>query len=118
MNDQNLLVFHGRLTRDAELKQFENGSTVCNFPVACNYNYKKGEEWVEETVFLDAAKWGLAAESLTPRLTMGTTVQLTGRLKMDTWEKDGVKRQRYSIVVSTIGVAPKNKTDEDVPFDN
>ena len=123
MNDLNNLSLTGRVTRDAELRVTPNGANVCSFGVASNRWYKKGEEFVEDTLFLDVTLWGLAAENKTPQLKKGALIYLVGRLQLDQWEKDGNKHSKISCVAQTVSVGKlqsENKdkqTEDDVPFD-
>ena len=122
MNDLNNLSLTGRITRDAELKHTPGGTAIANFGVASNRWYKKGEEFVKDTLFLDVTLWGKAAEAKTPQLTKGSPINLVGRLQLDTWEQDGNKRSKISCVAQSVAVGklqsnPMNQIEDDVPFD-
>jgi single-stranded DNA-binding protein len=49
-------------------------------------------QWIEETTFVDVTLWGRTAEIAGEYLGKGSPVLIEGRLKLDTWEKDGQKR--------------------------
>src|SRR3974390_1602232 len=55
-------------------------------------------EWVEEVTFVDVTLWGRTAETVSEYLTKGSPVLIEGRLKLDTWEKDGQKRSKLKVV--------------------
>jgi len=55
-------------------------------------------EWVEETTFVDVTVWGRQAETVSEYLTKGSPVLFEGRLKLDTWEKDGQKHSKLKVV--------------------
>ncbi len=123
MNDLNNLSLTGRVTRDAELTYTPGGTAVSKFGVASNRYYKKGEEFVEDALFLDITLWGQAAEHKTPQLKKGSPIYLVGRLQLDQWEKDGNKHSKISCVAQSVSVGKlqsedKDKqTEDDVPFD-
>ena len=55
-------------------------------------------EWIEETTFVDVTLWGRTAEVAGEYLSKGSPVFIEGRLKYDTWEKDGQKRSKITVV--------------------
>jgi single-strand DNA-binding protein len=61
---------------------------------------RKGQngEWIEETVFVDVTLWGRTAEVAGEYLGKGSQVLIEGRLKLDTWEKDGKKNSKLRVV--------------------
>ena len=49
----------GNLTRDPELRQTPNGTSVCQLGVAVNSSYKDSSgQWVEKPNFFDVVVWG------------------------------------------------------------
>lgn len=106
----------GNLTRDPEAKEF-SGKTVAKFGIALNRKWKNKEgEWQEEPCFIDCEAWGDTAKRICERAGKGSKVYLSGRLKMDTWEKDGQKRSKLLLAVDSVqfldpkaeGSAPKS----------
>jgi len=57
-------------------------------------------EWIEETTFVDVTLWGRTAEVAGEYLSKGSPILIEGRLKYDTWEKDGQKRSKLSVVAA------------------
>ena len=55
-------------------------------------------EWVEETTFVDVTLWGRTAEVAGEYVTKGSPLLIEGRLKLDTWEKDGKKNSKLRVV--------------------
>jgi single-strand DNA-binding protein len=55
-------------------------------------------EWVEETTFVDVTLWGRTAEVASEYLNKGSSVLVEGRLRLDTWEKDGKKNSKLRVV--------------------
>lgn len=94
----NKVVLVGNLTRDPELRYIPSGTAVTDIGLAINDRRKSGNEWVEETTFVDITLWGRTAEVASEYLNKGSSVLIEGRLKLDSWEKDGQKRSKLKVV--------------------
>lgn len=136
MKDTNNGTLVCRLTKDSELTYMQSGSAKLDFSVAFTTTRKNGNEWVDETNYLNNLNlWGKQAESLSNYLKKGVMVCVSYHLKMDSWEKDGKRMSLLKTVVDDIqllsrpqGVATKqNETapapveqqgefPEDIPF--
>ena len=89
----NRVILVGNLTRDPELHYIPSGTAVTEIGLAVNDRRKNAQgEWVEETTFVDVTLWGRTAEVASEYLNKGSPVLIEGRLKLDTWEKDGKKQ--------------------------
>lgn len=96
----------GNLASDPDLKFLANGAAVCNFVVASTPRTKKGDVWEDgEAMWVRCAVWRQQAENVAETLTKGTRVIVSGRLKVRSYEKDGVKRT--SIEMDVDGVGPE-----------
>lgn len=99
MASYNRVVLVGNVTRDIELKYLASGTAVTEVGMAVNDKRKdKSGEWVEETTFVDVTLWGRTAEVANEYLSKGASVLIEGRLKLDTWEKDGKKQTKLRVV--------------------
>ena len=98
MASYNRVTLVGNVTRDIELRQIGSGTSVTELGLAVNDRVKKGNAWVEETTFVDVTLWGRTAEVAQEFLSKGSSVLIEGRLKMDSWEKDGRKMSKLKIV--------------------
>ena len=56
----------------------------------------------QEVCFVDVDVWGAQGENCQKYLQKGRSVLVEGRLKLDTWEQDGQKRSRHSIVADRV----------------
>lgn len=99
-NGANTVIVSGNLGADSELKYTANGKAQAKLSLAVNQSYKKGEEWVDDTLWLTVILWGDAAERLTPKLTKGTPVLVEGRLSIRTWNKDDGTRVYFTEVIA------------------
>src|SRR3954469_17305290 len=95
----NRVILVGNLTRDPELRYIPSGTAVTDIGLAVNNKHKnQAGEWVEETTFVDITLWARLAEIASEYLTKGSSVLIEGRLKLDTWEKDGKKNSKLRVV--------------------
>ncbi len=99
MASYNRVILMGNLTRDPELKYIPSGMAVTDVGLAVNDRRKNAQgEWVEDTTFVDVTLWGRTAEVASEYLNKGSPVLIEGRLKLDTWEKDGKKNSKLRVV--------------------
>ena len=93
----------GNLTRDPELRQTPGGQQVASFAVATNRTWMDGSGERKEAVeYHEIVAWGKLGELAAQYLAKGRKVMVVGRLQTQSWEKDGVKRQRTEIVAADI----------------
>lgn len=102
MASLNQVTLIGNLTRDIEIRQIGNGTSVAEIGLAVNHRVKKGDEWVDEPCFVDVTVWGKQAEGAAERLSRGSSVCIEGRLKFDSWEQDGQKRSKLRVVAERV----------------
>ena len=99
MASYNRVILIGNLTRDVELRYLQSGMAVTDIGLAVNEKYKNSNgEWVEEVSFVDVTVWGRTAEVMSEYLGKGSPVFIEGRLKLDSWEKDGQKRSKLKVI--------------------
>ena len=99
----NQAIIMGNLTRDPELRNTPSGQAVASFAVATNRVWQDGTGERKEAVeYHEIVAWGKLGELASQYLAKGRKVMVVGRLQTQSWEKDGVKRQRTEIVASDI----------------
>lgn len=91
MASVNSVTLIGRLTADAETKEF-NGTKFTTFTVATNemWTDKEGNKQ-ERAEFSRVQTWGKLAEVCEKYLAKGKQVYVHGKLNTRSWEKDGQK---------------------------
>jgi len=103
MASLNKVFLIGNLTRDPELRYTAGGASVTGFGLAVNRKYKQGEEWKEDTCFVDITVWGKQGENCAEYLSKGRPVFVEGRLNFRSWEtEDGQKRSKLEVVASNV----------------
>jgi len=97
----NRVILIGNLVRDIEVRHTTNTKlAVCQNAIAVNDRRKNAAgDWVDETSFIDLTFFGRTAELVAQYLTKGAPIFIEGRLKQDTWEKDGQKRSKIHVIV-------------------
>ena len=118
MSSFNKVILIGNLTRDVEMRFIGSGTAVANIGLAVNDRVKKGDDWVDEATFVDVTLWGRTAEIANEHLEKGSNVLIEGRLKLETWETDGQKRQRLKVVCERLqfmGSKPKQTGETQKP---
>ena len=103
MANFNRVILVGNLTRDIELRETPGGASVADAGLAVNDRRKQGDEWVDETSFVDLTLWGRTAENAAEYLSKGSPILIEGRLKQDSWQNDaGEKRTKLKVVVDRL----------------
>lgn len=100
MSGVNKVILVGRLGKDPEVRNLDNGATVANFSVATSETYKDrttGEK-KEITEWHNVVLWRGLAEVAQRYLHKGDMIYVEGKLRTRSWEKDGVTRYTTEVV--------------------
>lgn len=95
----NKVILVANLTRDVELKYFQNGNgCVATIGLAVNRKYKKQDgSQGEEACFIDCKLFGRTAEIANQYLKKGSKILVEGRLAQEHWESNGQKKSKHII---------------------
>lgn len=101
MAQVNKVFYIGNLTRDLEVKEFENsGSKVGNTAVAVNEIYKLKDGTKKETVtFINLEFPDHLVEHASRMAKKGRLIHIEGKTKLREYEKDGQKHLAHSVRV-------------------
>jgi len=91
--DLNVVALVGRLGRDVEAPQ---GQGPAKFSLAVNSSKKQGENWTEETNWIDIVYWH---KSILPYLTKGKQIGVRGELRQERWSDRETGKERSRLVV-------------------
>lgn len=99
-NDLNQCNFIGRLGRDPEIRYMPSGDAVASFSIAVGSSWKdkNSGEKKEQTEWVSITAFGKLAEIIGQYVKKGSKVFITGRMKTDKYEKDGVERYSTKII--------------------
>lgn len=100
----NHIILIGNVGRDPEARG--KSGDIASFSLAVNSRRKGGEK---ETQWFNCVAFGKTGESILANVTKGSQLAVTGKLKSNTWERDGVKHQDLDVIINTWEfVAPKS----------
>lgn len=101
----------GNLGKDPEVKEFEGGRKVANFPLATTESYKNDAgEKISETSWHSIVAWNGLATIAEKYLNKGKEVALEGRLTYRNYEdKEGNKKYFTEIILSQIQLLRNGK---------
>ena len=111
----NKVLVSGRLVRDPEVRYTQGGMAIATFTVATTRKYKKGDEWVDETAFIDTKCFGASAENLAKFFKSGSGITFEGRLVTESWEdkQTGQKRSKLVVMLEQWEFPPSSKKSEE-----
>lgn len=107
MSDMSNYSFTGRLVKDAEFKTIASGKSLLEANIAVNVGWGdyKCTNWIK------VQQWGERGKSLAEWLVKGSTVAVSGELKIMSWEKDGKNGQDAIVNASSISLLQSKKQD-------
>lgn len=98
----NFCTFVGRIVKDPELKDLENGKKVSNLTLAVQRSYKN-EDGVYEADFIDVTLWNNVASNVSEYCKKGDVVGVKGRLETNIYEtEDGVSKKDVHVVAEKL----------------
>jgi single-strand DNA-binding protein len=106
----NSIVLAGNVVADPESRSTQTGKTVATFRLAVNNPLND-----KDVVYIDVDTWEKQAEFVTSYVKKGSAVSVIGRLKQDSWEKDGKKQSKILAVadrVNFVGGKKKEATED------
>ena len=109
----NKVILHGRLTRDIEVKQTQDGTAYCKLTVAVDRQYRKeGEDKV--TDYIECVAWSKTAEFIGKYFAKGSGIVLDGQLQNNNYEgANGIKHYGYLVRVDRADFAERKSDSAD-----
>lgn len=99
----NHVVIMGRMVRDPELRQLDNGTSVTSFSVAVERNYVDKTTNERQADFLNVVAWRQTADFVCKYFHQGDMIALEGSLQSRKYtDKEGNNRIAIEIVASNI----------------
>lgn len=117
----NKIILVGNLTRDIELRYLPSGTALANTAIATSHKYTSNGEKKEDVCFVDISFFGRSAEVANQYLKKGSKILVEGRLKHDTWEKDGQRHSKHSVMVESmqmLGSKQESAKPPEVVYEN
>lgn len=108
----NVIVFDGRLTKDAEFRTTQSGKSLLTFTVANEVGFKDNKT----TNFFRCELWGKKAEALESYLVKGKPVTISAEAKTNNWtDNDGNKQSMLKFNVQNVSFHMSDSTGNDQP---
>lgn len=106
MNQLNQMIIEGRLVKEPEVKELENGNKVANFTIANNKHFKDSDgKTQDEVTYMDVTAWNENTE-FASKLQKGNSVRIVGRLNQNTWKsEDGKNHSKIFLTAEHIEYA-------------
>lgn len=96
----NIVILHGRLTADPEMRTANSGTEIAGFTVAVDG--MKDKDGNKQTDFIRCTAFGKTAQMLSRYWTKGKEIALEGALRQNDYEKDGVKHHSYQVIANRV----------------
>ena len=113
----NQVVLVGRLTKEVEVKELEDGKKVGYINLAIPRSLKN-EDGEYETDFINCTLWNGVASSVSDYCKKGDIVGVKGRLQSESIDdEDGTKKYVINLIaekVTFLSSRSDNKTEEDM----
>jgi len=100
MSGVNKVILVGRVGKEPEVRNLENGAVVANFSIATSEAYKDkttGEK-KEITDWHNIVLWRGLAEITQKYVHKGDMLYIEGKMRTRSWEKDGVTRYTTEVI--------------------
>lgn len=100
----NKVILVGRLGKEPEVRNLDNGAMVANFSIATSESYKDkvtGDK-KEVTEWHNIVLWRGLAEITQKYVHKGDMVYIEGKLRTRSWEKDGITRYTTEVVADNM----------------
>lgn len=103
--DINSVTLSGRITKDAELRVGQAGTSICRFSIAHNRREKHEGNWTDSSYFYDAVIFGKTADAISQYLVRGASVTVIGKLVYNQKED----KRYYQVIVDQISFSSKSE---------
>ena len=117
----NRITLLGNITRDPEVHVTPKGTTIANFGIAVNRQWRdESGQQKEEVLFIDCDALGKTGDIAAKYVKKGMLVAVEGRLKLEQWDDKttGQKRSKHKVVVENIQMLTRKEAgqqdDQDV----
>lgn len=113
----NKVIILGRVGKDPEIRNLENGTSVATFSVATSETWKDkttGEK-KEHTDWHNIVLWRGLADIAAKYVHKGDQIYIEGKMRTRSWEKDGITRYTTEIIgdqMNLLGGKPSDRSEQ------
>lgn len=108
----NMVMLVGRLAQDPEIFERENGKKISRVTLAVNRKFKS-TDGTYRTDFIDCVLWNTMAKNISEYCSKGDLIGIRGRIQVEHYEKDGVKRKIVEVIAEGITFLSTKSTKEE-----
>ena len=123
MKGLNKVQLIGNLGKDPEIRYTPEGKQLAKFSMAINRSYKNKEgETIDDTQWFNIEAWTGLAKVIEEYLKKGDRVYIEGRLKTESYDKDGETKYFTKIVARELIMLGSSRNggageeEDDIPF--
>ena len=123
MKGLNKVQLIGNLGKDPEIRFTPEGKQVATFSMAVNRTFKNKEgESIDDTQWFNIEAWTGLAKVVEDHLKKGDRIYTEGRLKTESYEKDGETKYFTKVVVKDMIMLGSScnggadQDEDDIPF--
>ena len=112
----NQVIVVGRLVATPEVRETENGKKVTNVTLAVPRSYKN-MDGNYDTDFIECTLFNAIATNTSEYCKKGDVVGVKGRIQIDNYEKDGIKKKVTQIIadkVTFLSSAKEHQKDDEL----
>lgn len=108
----NKVILIGHIGKDPEVRHLDSGVAVASFSLATNESYtdKSGNK-VTNTEWHNVSVFGKLADVIEKWCKQGQLIYVEGKLKTDSYEKNGEKRYSTKVICSEFRFLGSGKSD-------
>ena len=107
----NTVMLVGRLARNPEIIEKDNGLKMSKITLAVNRRFK-GTDGVYHADFIDCILWNNYAINVNEYCTKGDILGVRGRIQVDFLEVDGIKKKYIDVIAENITFISPSKNKE------
>ena len=123
MKGLNKVQLIGNLGKDPEIRFTPEGKQVATFSMAVNRTFKNKEgESIDDTQWFNIEAWTGLAKVVEDHLKTGDRIYIEGRLKTESYEKDGETKYFTKVVIKDMIMLGSSRNggadpdEDDIPF--
>jgi single-strand DNA-binding protein len=95
--------------KDIELKYLQNGTAIAKVSLAFGDKEKKGDEWVDVTLWLEGVCFGRSAENISQYVQKGHRIEIEAVLSPNNYtNKEGQKVYSYQLKIDRFNLIEKS----------
>ena len=102
MKDINSYICQGRVVKDADYRDIDNGKGWINFTIAVNTSHKKAGVWSDKGNFFMVKNYG--TKKVAQNLLKGRRVVIQGNLEQDRWQ-DNEGGNKSKILINAVQIS-------------